>query len=97
MNSAIRSDLNVIKELLQKEELVKEFLSLKSQIDSSKEIRNIRNKMKFYKKCNMSEDEKEEYYKAKKLLDNNPLLLNFEETKKEIDHFKREIKEILKI
>ncbi len=97
MNDVIRSDLKVIRELLQKEELVKEYLSLKSQIDSSKEIRNIQNKMKFYKKCNMSDEDRSEYYEAKKALDNDPLLLNFLETKKEVDHLKKEIKEILKL
>lgn len=97
MNDLIRSDLKTIKELIREEELVKEYVKVKSQIDSSPYIKSLKNEMKFYKKCEMDDQERENYYIIKKKLDNDPLLSNFEDLKKEVEQFKREIKEILEL
>ncbi|MBQ9266390.1 MAG: YlbF family regulator [Bacilli bacterium] len=97
MNDLIRSDLKTIKELICEEELVKEYVKVKSQIDSSPYIKSLKNEMKFYKKCEMNDEERENYYNTKNKLDSDPLLSNFENLKKEVEQFKREIKEILEL
>ena len=97
MNDLIRSDLETIKELIHEEELVKEYVKVKSQINSSPYIKSLKNEMKFYKKCEMNDEERENYYNTKNKLDSDPLLSNFENLKKEVEQFKREIKEILEL
>lgn len=97
MNKELALKANVVKEDLSSLPLVKEYLKLKNIIDNSKELRNLENKVKFLKRCDLNDEEKEEYYKAKEEYENNPLISNFKKLEKEIIDLKIEVKKILAI
>ncbi|MBP5694947.1 MAG: YlbF family regulator [Bacilli bacterium] len=97
MDEAIRKDVEIVKKLINEEELVSEYLILKYKVQKSKELDGLKNQLKYYKKCSMTDEDRDAYLKAKKALESNPLYSNYESAKKEVDNFKEEIKVILEL
>ena len=88
----ILNDAKEIREYLDNTKLFKEFYELQNAVNNSHELHKLENKVKYLKKCVMTDEEKEAYYKAKKEYEENPLLLNYLEIKKEVELLKEEIK-----
>lgn len=82
---------------------VKQFLLIKEQIESSKEMIELRNNLKQAQK-NMAlslgtssyEENKKIYFKIKEEYDNHPLIINYNYLKEDVDYLLNEIKELIK-
>lgn len=77
--------------------LVKEYLHYKELLDNDDSLTQLKNKILFLKKCNPTDEEKEEYFRLKKEYDNNPIVANYNSLKKEIKELKDEVRSLLKI
>lgn len=84
-----------INELLLSHECIKEYLSLKSEIDNDKELVLIRNKLNVLKKTVCSKGDSSEYYSLLDLYNKDVRVSRYLSLKKEIEEYFLEISDIL--
>ena len=100
----LEKNLQEVVSLLNDNPLVKEYLTLKKQIEESDELKSLREQIVIHEKAmtqNMSDDdvyfnEKEIYEDLKSEYDNNPLIVNFNNVSEELSSLLNEIKDTLK-
>ena len=94
MNDSIKiaKELN---EILKNHPLIIEFKKVENEFLTSKYLLNLKNEINYYKKCTMSNEDREKYLQLKKEYDNNPLVINYKQLKEEVDDFKKEIVEYI--
>lgn len=78
-----------LKDEINKEELVKQYLYLKQLIENDKQLMDLRKKIAFYK----SKNDKDNYEKYFSIYNLHPLINNFYLLKDELKDFLYEIKE----
>lgn len=95
--------LNEVKDKLYSNETVKEYFRLKQIIETDEEIKKLDEEVRFHqrKMCEFQKDdskyfaEKTLYEKAKNKLENNPIYINFEQIKSEINALLIDIRDFL--
>ena len=92
MNKILES-ASVLREELQRDERIKEYLNLKKLFEENDELVRIRKQL-----INLQKDNKiEEYTSLKTKYDSNPLVKNYYSSKEEVNDLIRDIIEVLDI
>ena len=100
----LEKNLQEVSQILSNEPLVKEYLSLKNQIENSKELSSLKVEIVTHEKAmtlNMNNDEiyfkeKAIYEELKAKFDNNPLVINFSNVSEELSSLLNEVKNVLR-
>ena len=100
----LEKNLQEVSQILSNEPLVKEYLSLKNQIENSKELSSLKAEIVAHEKAmtlNMNNDEiyfkeKAIYEELKAKFDNNPLVINFTNVSEELSSLLNEVKNVLR-
>ena len=100
----LEKNLQEVSQILSNEPLVKEYLSLKNQIENSKELSSLKAEIVTHEKAmtlNMNNDEiyfkeKAIYEELKAKFDNNPLVINFSNVSEELSSLLNEVKNVLR-
>lgn len=72
-----------------------EFFKVEKEFNESNCLNQLRNEMKFLKKCNMNEEDLKKYKSLKNEYDSNPLVKNYLSLKEEVEAYKKEVLEYL--
>lgn len=88
MNKILKK-AHYLKDEINKEELIKQYLYLKQLIENDKQLMDLRKKIAFYKSIN----DKDDYEKYLSIYNLHPLINNFYLLKDEVKDFLYEIKE----
>lgn len=97
MNKNLDDKVIQVKNEISNLELVKEYNFYCDLFFSSQELKQLNNRIKFLKKCEMTENEKDEYYRLLNQYNNHPIVSNYKMLKKEIEELKLEVKNIIKL
>lgn len=92
MNEEIYDLLLILKKDILEEPIIVEYLRLEKIINNSPEISSLRKKIEFLKKCNVDEQEKEQYYNLLKEYNSNPLVIQYNNISSDVMDFLDEIK-----
>ena len=103
MNDNLLDLVNKVKEQIDNEPIVQEFFRLKKIVENDAEIASFTEKMHYHERqmtLNMNNNEiyfkeKEEFEKYKSLLDNNPILVDYNNVCEEVYNLLLEVKTIL--
>ena len=97
-------NLQEVKSILYSHPLVKEYFSLKKQIEENKYLTTLQNEIVIHEKNmtkNMNDDkvyfkEKEQYELKRAKFDNDPLIVNYSNVVEELYSLLNEVKQVLK-
>lgn len=76
-----------------KEPVVQEYLRLKAIVDNSEELHKLEMEIKYIKKCEMNEDEMNQYNILLKKYNENPIIANYLSVQNEMQIFLNELKD----
>ncbi|HKL72920.1 MAG TPA: YlbF family regulator [Candidatus Onthovivens sp.] len=95
MNKLIKEKILKLKEVINEEPLIIEFLNVKKAVEENEELINLLRERDFYKNCSPESREREKYLELEAKYNSNPLVLNYHNLEKEVILFLNEIKEYL--
>lgn len=95
MNEKVTEDIKLLKEEVYNNPIVLNYKYYLNIIQNDHKLNKLVKEMKFYKKCKMSEKDKEIFIKLKKEYDSNPIINNYKNAKEELEIFFKEIKKEL--
>ena len=95
--------LNEVKNQLFDVDIVKQYFYYKNLVENDKNLKNIDEEMRFHQKqmcqnketLEIYENEKKMYEDLKKIFENNPVLLNYQNTREEVFSLLVDIKQFL--
>ncbi len=97
MNKDLNEKAIQVNEEISSLDLVKEYNFYHNLFFNSNELKQLDNRIKFLKKCDMTDEEKREYYSLLDKYNNHPVVSNYKALKKEIEELKLEVKNIIKL
>lgn len=97
MNNEILEIVKSLRSDILSLELFNEYVSLKKEINNSKTLQKSIKNLKYLKKCDCTDFEKEEYNQVKNKIESDPLIHNFMIVQDEINDLFKEIRDILSI
>lgn len=97
MNKNLNDKIIQVEKIISNSELVKQYNFYHDLLLSAEELKQLNNELKFIKKCNMSAEEREKYLDLQGKYKSHPIVCNYNNLKNEIEEFKTEVKNILKL
>lgn len=97
MNKELFNQVLDLKEIIYDLPEVKEYLKLKKAINNSKSLQSLDKKIKYLKKCHMSDEEKNEYNFLLNEYNSNAIIQNYLEASRNLKNVLFEIKNELEL
>ena len=97
MNKNLNDKIIQVKDEIAALDLVKEYNFYRDLFLNSEELKQLNNRIKFLKKCEMSNEEKDEYYRLLNIYSSHPIVSNYNALKKDIEELKLEVKNLIKL